>query len=149
MTPFTVTQRWACAPDEAFDRLADSATILRETGIATAIQPFAGGRYEWYFLDDGPHGERGSEGCTILAAERGRLLSFTWNAPPPLPYTRARFTRVEVTFTADGDATVVTLTHSGWPSADEDDHEEWPRTRAYFVAAWPRLLAMCAPKAAP
>jgi uncharacterized protein YndB with AHSA1/START domain len=149
VTPFTITQRWACAPDEAFDRLTNSATILREAGVATTIKTVPGGPFEWYFLDDGPEGARGSEGCTILSVEPGHRLTFTWNAPPTLPRTRARFTRVEVTLTADGAATVVTLTHSGWPSADEDDHEEWPRTRDYFVAAWPRFLALCGPKAAP
>ena len=149
MRPFTVAAHWACSPEEAFDRLTDGALILRETGIATTIEARAGGRYEWYFLDDGPDGERGSEGCTVLEASRGQRLTFTWNAPPPLPYTRARFTRVEVTFTPSEGGTLLTLVHGGWPDPDQDKHEEWPHTRDYFVAAWPRLLAMCGPKAAP
>jgi len=147
MKAFTVTAHWACGPDEAFDRLTDSATIRRHTGVETSIAPHPGGRYEWYFLDDGTAGERGSEGCTILEASRGHRLAFTWNAPPPLPYTRARLTRVEVTFEPSEGGTLVTLTHSGWP--DNDEHEEWPRTRDYFIAAWPRFLAMCGPRAAP
>ena len=74
MKAFTVTADWACGPDEAFDRLTDSAIILRETGVETSIAPHPGGRYEWYFLDDGPAGERGSEGCTVIAVEPGQRL---------------------------------------------------------------------------
>ena len=147
MNPFAVTQRWACSAGEAFDRLTSSALIQQHTGVETRIETHAGGRYEWYFIDAAPDGERGSEGCTILAAEPGQRLAFTWNAPPHLPHARARLTRVEVTFTASEGGTLVTLTHSGWP--DNDDHEEWPRARDYFVAAWPRFLTMCGPRAAP
>jgi uncharacterized protein YndB with AHSA1/START domain len=149
VNPFTVTQRWACSADEAFDRLTSSALIQQHTGVETRIEPHAGGRFEWYFLDEAPAGERGSEGCTILAAEPGHRLAFTWNAPPHLTHARSRFTRVEVTFAEVEAETLVTLTHSGWPTAEEDNHEEWPRTRDYFVAAWPRFLAMCGPRVAP
>jgi uncharacterized protein YndB with AHSA1/START domain len=149
MKAFTVTADWACGQSEAFDRLTDSATIRQHTGVETSIEPHPGGRYEWYFLDEGPAGERGSEGCTILEAARGQRLSFTWNAPPHLPHARARLTRVEVTFEPSEGGTQLTLTHGGWPSAEEDSHEEWQRARDYFIAAWPRFLAMCGPRAAP
>jgi uncharacterized protein YndB with AHSA1/START domain len=147
MNPFTVTAHWACSAGEAFDRLTESALIRQHTGVETRIETHAGGRYEWYFIDEATAGERGSEGCTILEAARGQRLAFTWNAPPHLPHARARFTQVEVTFAKAEDETVVTLTHGGWP--DNDDHEEWQRARDYFVAAWPRFLAMCGPRAAP
>jgi len=147
MKAFTVTADWACSQSEAFDRLTDTALIRQHAGVETRIEPHAGGSYEWYFLDDSPAGERGSEGCTVIAVEPGQRLAFTWNAPPHLPHARARLTRVEVTFEPSEGVTLVTLTHDGWP--DNDEHEDWARTRDYFIAAWPRFLAMCGPRAAP
>jgi len=66
-----------------------------EEGVASFAAPEAtidlrlGGAYEWYFMLDALPGDRGAEGCTVLAYVPPRLLAFTWNAPPSIPALRA------------------------------------------------------------
>lgn len=91
-----------------------------------------GGRYEWLF-----DGKVGSNGCQVLAYVPGRLVSFTWNAPPNQP-TRERRTWVVVETEALGDqATRVRLTHLGFGEGDD-----WDATLAYFESAWGYVLPL-------
>lgn len=91
-----------------------------------------GGRYEWLF-----DGQVGSNGCQVLGYIPGRLVSFTWNAPPTLP-TRERRTWVVVETEALAEtATRVRLTHLGFGEGDD-----WDATFAYFDNAWGRVLPM-------
>jgi uncharacterized protein YndB with AHSA1/START domain len=104
-----------------------------------------GGPFELYFGgEDVPPGQRGSEGCTILSYEPGRMLSFTWNAPPHLKHARAQHTWVVVNIEPHGPhASKVTLKHYGFAekAAEFPAHEqEWKDTRAYFTNAWPKVL---------
>jgi uncharacterized protein YndB with AHSA1/START domain len=66
-------------------------------------------------------------------------LAFTWH-----PGERAdAATRVEVTFTPDGGATLVVLTHSGW-----DAREDGQGARASYDRGWAAVLAPFAEHAA-
>lgn len=109
---------------------------------ACSIDYRVGGAYEMYFDLDAPAGQRGGEGCRILAVEEYRLLSFTWNAPPELPAIRSQHTHVMVYFAKIMDnSTRLTLIHDGWGIS-----EDWQKARAYFVRAWgkvvlPRLIS--------
>ncbi|MGZ4141735.1 MAG: aminoacyl-tRNA hydrolase [Actinomycetota bacterium] len=96
-----------------------------------------GGAYEIYFLPDAAEGDRGSDGCKILAYRRPEFLVFSWNAPPSIPAARhsRRKTRVEVRVEPAGARTSVTLTHSGWPNGPE-----WDEAFAYFEDAWDTVL---------
>jgi uncharacterized protein YndB with AHSA1/START domain len=71
----------------------------------------------------------------MLALDPEQMLSFTWNAPPHLPQARAQRTVVILRFAAAGDNTELTLTHLGWGTSGE-----WPKARAYFEKAWPKVL---------
>ena len=75
-----------------------------------------GGPFEVYFGGpDVPPGQRGSEGCTILSYEPGRMISFSWNAPPQLAHARAQRTWVVVSIDPHGPhASKVTLKHYGF-----------------------------------
>jgi len=100
-----------------------------------------GGKFELYMLPDQPEyaGNRGTEGCTILAYAPERMLAATWNAPPSFPEQRAQHTRITVLFepVEDGTKTEVTLIHSGWPADGMADRtSKWPRVYQYFEAAW-------------
>lgn len=91
-----------------------------------------GGRYEWLF-----DGKIGSNGCQVLGYIPGRMVSFTWNAPPTQP-TRERRTWVVVEVEALGEAsTRVRLTHLGF-----GEGADWDATYAYFDNAWGRVLPL-------
>jgi PTH1 family peptidyl-tRNA hydrolase len=135
-------------PEQVFD------AFTTEEGARTFFAPDAhielevGGPYELWFDLDAPEGERGSEGCVVLAHERPRFVVFNWNAPPGIPTVRAgRKTRVEVRFDAAGAAeaadaadatdvgTRVRLTHTGWGRGPD-----WDEAFAYFDGAWDVVL---------
>lgn len=96
-----------------------------------------GGPYEIFFLD-ARDGQRGGEGCRILAMEPDRMLAFTWNSPPGSP-TRGRHTQVVVTLTPTAKGTMVRLAHIG-----HGEGPEWDANREYFAQAWPRVLQVLA-----
>lgn len=88
------------------------------------------------FIDPyGQPGMKGADTMQVLAVEPERLLSFTWNAPPSLPQARAQRTVVILRFASEGDATRLNLNHVGWGTGGE-----WPKARAYFEQAWPKVL---------
>lgn len=118
----------AWSEGEAFVRAYDPDRPALKANIDLAI----GGRYEWLW-----DGKTGSNDCQVLSFIPGRMISFSWNAPPDQPDSRARRTWVVVEFepTADG-GTHLTLTHLGFGSAPH-----WDETRNYFEAAWPTVLS--------
>lgn len=83
-----------------------------------------------------PPGMKGADDMKVLAVDPERLFSFTWNAPPSLPEARRQRTVVILRFAKEGEDTRLTLSHLGW-----GDSGEWPKARAYFERAWPRVLA--------
>ncbi len=99
--------------------------------LAANIDLAIGGRYEWLW-----DGKTGSNDCQILSFIPDRMISFSWNAPPDQPDSRAQRTWVVVEFTpvADG-GTHVRLTHLGWGQA-----AHWQETKEYFQKAWPYVL---------
>ncbi len=100
------------------------------------IEPETLGTLEIWFFPENEPGFRGAEGMRVLAFEPNDRLVFTWNAPPSLPYARARMATVEVSFDAvDESTTRVTLTHGGFGR-----HPEWHMTREYFQGAWTVVL---------
>ncbi len=95
-----------------------------------------GGAYEMYFNLDAAEGERGGEGCRILAFEEPRMLSFTWNAPLEFPNVRCQKTHVTIRLEDNMNRmTHVTMTHDGWGSG-----EDWQTVRGYFERAWGQVV---------
>jgi len=96
-----------------------------------------GGPFEILFGEDGPEGERGAEGCTVLAFEPECLLAVSWNAPPQFPQARQQRTQVILHFeeTATG-GTRVRLVNHGY-----GEGEEWDAVFAYFEGAWTYVMA--------
>ncbi|MEM1329951.1 MAG: SRPBCC domain-containing protein [Planctomycetota bacterium] len=102
----------------------------REELVAN-IDLMIGGRYEWLF-----DGETGSNGCQVLSYLPGRMISFSWNAPPQFDEARAMRTWVVVECEpVDAESTRVRLTQLGF-----GEGKQWDDTREYFSTAWPTVL---------
>ena len=94
------------------------------------------GKYDILFAPDAPVGLRGAENNLILAIQEGKLLSFTWDAPPMFPSIRKQRTSVVIRLTQfEPNKTKLSLTHSGW-----GDGEEWDKVFNYFVIAWGEVV---------
>jgi len=124
-----VAQVYAAWTDgEAFRRIYDPERPELRANIDLAI----GGRYEWLF-----DGETGGNGCQVLSYVPDRMITFSWNAPPSQPESRAKRTWVVVELEPRGErSTHVRVTHLGF-----GDAPHWDETRAYFEKAWPHVLA--------
>lgn len=103
------------------------------------IEPKPGGAYELYFVPALPKGDRGSEGCTVVALEPNKRLAFTWNFPPVLPALRTANaqTQVTVTLAPAAGGTKVTLEQTGFQALGADGE----KGRQYFDHAWDLVLA--------
>jgi uncharacterized protein YndB with AHSA1/START domain len=122
-----------------------------ESGAPNAtVEPHLGGKFELQFAPQVPVGYRGSEGCRVLAYVPGRMLAFSWNAPPYFDQIRNQYTQVVVFFderesASGGVETEVTLVHHGWPeSAFIDEESIDPKGHAavfgYFSQAWDGVM---------
>lgn len=94
------------------------------------------GKYDILFAPSAPPGLRGAEGNLILAIQEGKMLSFTWDAPPMFPEIRRQRTSVVIRMvTIDQNRTRLLFSHSGWGEGDE-----WKKAHDYFVEAWGRVV---------
>lgn len=96
------------------------------------------GPYEVFFDPGAPPGSQGSEGCRVLSFIPGRMLSFTWNAPPQFANARKEIAQwIVVLFErAAAGVTRVKLTELGWREG-----EEGAAVYRYFDRAWDLVLA--------
>lgn len=100
------------------------------------VEPRPGGAFFIHFNPYAPAGLKGADDMRVLAVQEGKLISFTWNAPPHLPQARAQRTFVTVRFQHSGaNETLVRLQHSGWGEGGQ-----WDDAFAYFDGAWTTVL---------
>jgi len=101
------------------------------------VEPKAGGPFHIHFNPYAPAGLKGADDMRVLAVQDGKMLSFTWNAPPYYPEVRGQNTYVTVRLKPAGDnETRVTLVHGGW-----GDGGQWDQVYDYFSKAWGNVLA--------
>ncbi len=139
--PLVVSRHVAAPPAEVFRTFTTRDGLVRFLAPEVKVTLAPRGPFEASFAPEAPAGQRGSEGCVVTSFVEGASFAFTWNFPPSLPSlrnTNAR-TDVEVTFTAEGDGTRVTLTQRGWKNG-----ADWLAGRAYFERAWTVVLARLA-----
>ncbi|MFO0972884.1 MAG: SRPBCC domain-containing protein [Phycisphaerae bacterium] len=120
-----------------------------EAGVTTFFAPQArvelrvGGPYEIYFNPAAAYGQRGAEGCRVLAFVPDEMLAFTWGAPQNWPEIRWQRTYVVLQFADAAEPmsqvgaprTRVTVYHAGWQFG-----QQWDEVYAYFEKAWSHVL---------
>ena len=143
MTTEAITKetRVELVPEKAFavfiERIGEWWPVDRYSVFgADATVAFEGDR----IVERSPRGEETFWG-EVLDFEVAARVRFTWH---PGRADDAEPTEVEVTFTADGDGTLVTLVHSGW----EQLGNERLAGRADYDIGWPLVLARYARVAA-
>lgn len=143
-TRIEVSEIIPASAEEVWDSWTTSAGVGAFLGVPADIELRRGGKFEIYFDEDGEPGSRGSETCEVLGYIPGRMLSFTWNAPPKFTNCRFLHTWVVVELRPIGeDRTEVTITHEGWDenmAAHPQFKDEWEGVHAYFQNAWPYVM---------
>jgi uncharacterized protein YndB with AHSA1/START domain len=125
----------AAPPDEVWTSWTTREGIKAFLGVDSRVEARLGGPYEIYFSAEAKPGERGSEGCHVLAVTPERRLTFEWNAPPTIPTIRPLRHVVQVSLDAEDGGTRVRLDALGYGVGPE-----WAKTRAYFDNAWGFVL---------
>lgn len=100
------------------------------------IEARVDGPFEVYFNPYAKPGLKGADDMRFLALQEGKMLSFTWNAPPHLGEVRGQRTYVTVRLKPSGaQATEVSLYHGGWGEGGQ-----WDQSYQYFDKAWDAVL---------
>ena len=121
---------------EAWELWATADGVAKWWTPHTRIDLRPGGHYEIFFNPEERPGDKGGDWCRVLSFLPGKMLSFTWNAPPSLK-TRPDQTWVVLLFDDDDGGCDVTLDHYGWPESGLTKPEsDWPATLEYFETAW-------------
>lgn len=133
-----VFQRVPATPDVVFAYFTDSDMYRQWKGLDAELDARPGGVYRVKMWDGGA-----IEG-TYVVVDPPRSVVFTWGwQGHPLPKgfieVPPASSTVEVTFTPDGDGTIIRLRHSGLPTDDAESAHRWGWT-TYF----PRLETILA-----
>lgn len=105
---------------------------------AAEIEPRVGGKYEVYF-NPADKDTMSTKGCKVLKIEIPKVLVFDLKDPDQfaeLMNQPNELTVVEVTFTAHGKNTKVSLKHNGWK-----DSEGWSTAKQWHIHAWDDVLS--------
>ena len=120
------TVRIGARPETVWRYWTDPKRMCDWWGVVAELDPRAGGacRVE---MGGGPVMQ--GEFLELVPYER-IVFSFGWESPDSAPAMAPGSTQVEVTLTADGSDTILTLRHTGIPAAHADEHAAgW----AYFL----------------
>ncbi len=122
------TERIQAAPDVVFPYFTDPALIVAWIGDLAELDPQPGGLFSLDFDETLVRG-------AYIAVDPPHRISFSWGIPgsdtlPPGGST------VEVVLTADGDDTIVVLTHRGLAASHLEDHRAgWEHQLGHLPAA--------------
>ena len=109
--------RIAAAPDTVFEFWVEPSRIVQWMGRTATFDARPGGLFRLdYNGSDIASGE-------IVAIDRPHRIVLTWGWEAPGDPTPPGASTVEVTFTADGDGTLLRLRHSGLAAEAVEGHE--------------------------
>ena len=133
----TKTRIFPCDAKTMWQKWSTHEGLKTFFGRDNKIELRPGGAFEIYFLMDNPYGTRGAEGCKVLSYVPDKMISFSWNAPPQMPYVRNHEykTLVTVLLEPQEGKTLVTISHHGWPEG-----KEWDEAHDYFSEAWDQVM---------
>jgi uncharacterized protein YndB with AHSA1/START domain len=100
------------SPETVFDFFTDPAKMVRWKGATATLDPRPGGVYRVEM------NERNIALGEYVVVDPPNRVVFTWGWEGDDALTPPGSSTVEVTFTPDGDGTVVRLVHSGLPSPE-------------------------------
>ncbi|MGD2102008.1 MAG: SRPBCC domain-containing protein [Acidimicrobiia bacterium] len=126
-----VVRRVDASPEVVFAYLTSSEKWSQWQGVSTTIDPRPGGVYTMR----APNG--GTARGEVIEVVTNERISFTWGWETH-PVVPPGSTTVTIELTAEGEATIVTLTHSGLPEGEIGLHRRgWDHyaTRLARVAA--------------
>jgi uncharacterized protein YndB with AHSA1/START domain len=110
------TIRIAASPAEVFPYLVDPALIVQWIGTVADLNPQPGGVFSLDFRTTSARG-------TYISVEPPERVVFTWGIPGNAALPPGAST-VEILLKADGDETIVELTHRDLPSEMRPSHRE-------------------------
>ncbi len=114
------TVRIEARPETVFRFWTDPELLAQWWGSEAEVEPEPGGRYR-VVMGGGPV-MLGA--ITELDAPRRLVFTFGWEHNAPGQALAPGSTRVEVTLTEDGDATVLVLRHFAMPTTHAPDHRK-------------------------
>jgi uncharacterized protein YndB with AHSA1/START domain len=110
------TVRIAASREEVFPYLVDPSLIVQWIGTLADLNPQPGGVFSLDFRTTSARG-------TYIAVEPPERVVFTWGIPGNAALPPGTST-VEILLKADGDETIVELTHRDLPSEMRPSHRE-------------------------
>lgn len=122
----------AASPETVFDFWIDPERLVRWMGRTATVEPRPGGLFRLDY-----NGSDITSGA-IVEIDRPHRLVLTWGWEAPGDPTPPGTSTVEVTFTPDGDGTLLRLRHSG---LDQESHEG-------HAVGWDQFLPILASTAA-
>ena len=126
------TLRISARPETVWRYWTDPQRMCDWWGEAAELDPRPGGTYR-VEMGDGP--VMVGEYLELVPHERV-VFSFGWEPTDAAPAVAPRSTRVEVTLTADAGDTILTLRHTGLPTAFADMHRSgWAHFLPLLAAA--------------
>lgn len=116
MTEVVVERRIKASPDTIFSFFTDPHRWLRWQGVEGTVEPRAGGVFRINVTGGGfASGE-------VVEVDPPHRIVFTWGWETPDSKVPPGSSTVEITLVAEGDATLVRLTHRNLPEVEIDPH---------------------------
>jgi uncharacterized protein YndB with AHSA1/START domain len=132
-----------CSPEHAFEMWATQASlwwphdhsVSADPGITVTYEPRVGGR----IYERTPAGVEHDWG-EVLTWEPPTRITYLWH----LARDRSDATEVEVTFSSEGDGTIVTIEHRGWERFGAAGPDLRERNRRGWSGVIPHYEVACA-----